>query len=91
MTNTKARSQELHAAALRIVGEFGIARLDAMPNPLRKTQLTMLRKQLVLETNCTREAARQHIAKAARRLRSPDVPTEDAWGGARNGAGRRKR
>lgn len=68
--NTKARSQVIAAEARRIVADFGIEALDAVePNEARRRQLSVFAAQLQAATGCSREAARQHVAKAARRLR----------------------
>lgn len=77
--STKAARDRNAAAALRIVEEFGIERLDAIePNEARKAQLTVLRHQLMATTGISREAARKHIATACRRLRHGE--TLPAWG-----------
>jgi len=81
MPHSKQYTAQLHAAAVAIVREFGIKKLDAMENPARSAQLTVFRVQLQQETGCTRETARQHIAKACRRLRDPNFVMPQ-WGGA---------
>ena len=82
--NSKRRSDEIFNAAVAIVEEFGIERLDAMPTPMSKAQKKVFAHQLMQEISCHRETARMAIAKAYRRQRAPD------WGGTRPGAGRPK-
>lgn len=88
MAYTTERTQEIFDSAVAIVEAFGLQRLDAMDNPTaRKAQLVAMAHQHVQQTGVTFETARQYIAKACRRMRSPDWQPP-ARGGARNGAGR---
>lgn len=83
--NKKDRHQAIQDAAFAIVRNFGVKRLDDLPQRIRLAHLREFAGQLQQETDCHRETARIHIAKACRRLRHPDMTEEKAWGGMRPG------
>ena len=88
--NNKSRYRALQDAASAIVREFGVSKLDELPQRVALAHLREFAGQLQHETGCHRETARIHIAAACRRLRHPDTP-EKAWGGMRPGGfGRRE-
>lgn len=88
MAYTTERTQEIFDSAVAIVSAFGINRLDGMDNPAaRKANLVAMAHQLVANTGVTLETSRSYIAKACRRMRSPDWQPPER-GGARDGAGR---
>lgn len=87
MAYTKERTQELFAAAVAIVEAFGIKRLDSMSQESAKAQLVAMYHQHKDVTGVTFETSRQYVAKACRRMRSPDW-TMPERGGARERAGR---
>lgn len=81
MPTTKEFHDSLVANARRIVGEFGIEKLDGLSAATGKKYLQAFAAQLIEETGCQREAARRHIATAARQLRHPDFSEEKKrWG-----------
>lgn len=84
----RRRSEQIFNAAVQMIEKFGgVEKLDAMPQPARKPQLTAFAHQLAEDMECHIETARIHIAKALRRMRSPDW-TPFNRGGKREGAGR---
>lgn len=88
---TKARTEEIHAAARRLVAAVGgVETLDAMKNlDARRYLFIGLAKQLANNESVTYKTARQHIVKACRRMRTPTHTQSPNWGGARDGAGRK--
>lgn len=89
---TKARLEEIHAAARQLVAAVGgVAALDAMADlEARRSVLVGLAKQLTANEGITYKTARLHIAKACRRMRTPTHQSQPPnWGGARDGAGRK--
>jgi hypothetical protein len=81
MPTTRDFHDSLAIAARRIVAEFGIERLDSMSLDTAKRYRQAMVAQLIDETGCQREAARRHIATAARQLRHPDFAEEKKrWG-----------
>lgn len=81
MPTTKEFHDTLSCSARRIVGEFGIEKLDELSAATGKKYLQAFAAQLIDETGCQREAARRHIDKAARQLRHPDFAEEKKrWG-----------
>lgn len=88
MAYTKKRTEEIFAVAVAIVSEFGIENLDSFVSLVaRKAQLVAMAHQHAAATGVTFETSRQYIARACRRMRSPDWQPPQR-GGARNGAGR---
>ena len=96
--NTKARSQMIHEAALRLVDTFA---LDSMPreSDADKEALRLAYRgyaeSLMAETGCTYDTARRHVVKANRIKRHPNYDgaggyVAAGWGGKRGGAGRPK-
>lgn len=78
---TRDYHESLVSNARRIVGEFGIEKLDDLSTATGKKYLQAFAAQLIDETGCQREAARRHIATAARQLRNPDfVEEKKRWG-----------
>lgn len=90
---TKARTEEIHAAARQLVAAVGgVEVLDAMTDlEARQSVLVGLAKQLATNEGITYKTARQHIAKACRRMRTPTDQSQQSsdWGGQREGAGRK--
>lgn len=88
---TKARLEEIHAAARKLVAAVGgVEVLDAMTDlEARRSVLVGLAKQLTADGGITYKTARLHIAKACRRMRTPTHTQQPQWGGARDGAGRK--
>lgn len=85
----RKRITEIQNAALRIVAEYGIEKLDALPLDERAGVLADMQRRLMDETGCVYQTARKRIAWAARRLRDPQTPPViDRRGGHRPGAGR---
>lgn len=99
MTNTKARHQEILAAAVRVLGMFGgVETVDAFPQDERIRLLRKMADNVVSLTNCTRPPARNNVAKAMRRARFAIMQGKacckdrvqeqpDNWGGARPNTG----
>lgn len=83
MTNTKARNQEIQAAAMQLVTAAGV-------DVGERVELRPLAKQLAEQTGCHYTTAKQHVIKAVRRLRHPDYPDVGQWGGSRGGGRPRK-
>lgn len=83
----KRRSEQIFNAAMGLVEEFGIEKLDDMSQPARKAQLASFAHLLAEQMECHIETARIHIAKACRRMRHPDWKAPER-GGSRPGAGR---
>jgi len=87
--NTKARSQEIYAAAasaLEAVG--GVVKVDQAPEMERYLVLRQMADIVVSQTGCTLESARRNVAKAMRKARYGVM--QERWGGTRPGAGRPK-
>lgn len=79
--STRDYHDSLVANARRIVGEFGIEKLDGMTTTTANKYRQAMAAQLIEETGCQREAARRGIATAARQLRHPDFADEKKrWG-----------
>ena len=78
MTNTKARSQEIQEAAADLLVEMNI-------DVTKAVEIRPLAKILASRVYCHYNIAKNHIAKAVRRVRGELVETE--WGGARQGSG----
>lgn len=77
-TNTKARSEEIQAAARALLVEYSV--------PLDERAPRMLLPLLMERTGCGVDAAKRHIAKAQRVARGEYAHAK--WGGPRPGAGR---
>ncbi len=86
---TKARTEEIHAAARTLVSAVGgVEVLDAMTDmDARRTVLVGLAKQLTANESITYKTARSHITKACRRMRTPPPN----WGGARANSGPKRK
>jgi hypothetical protein len=90
--NTKARSEELLDAAMRLVTPEVRERLDEMAeypqrDEERQAELRALARQLMIDTGCPQPSARAKIAQAMRRRRG-EIVAADSRGGIRIGAGR---
>lgn len=90
---SKARSEELHAAAMRLVTPDVVQELDALlesggeeNQEERRVRLRALADTLAHQTGCALATARQHVAKAIR-LRRGEAVKADGRGGYRPGAG----
>lgn len=79
MNNTKARSEEIQAAARALLVARGVDITQQVARPLVKA--------LAEQTGCHIDTAKRHVAAAIRRARGEQAR---AWGGARPGAGRPK-
>lgn len=77
-TNTKARSLEIYAAAVDLVGP-----IDAS----EAVEIRPLAHKLAKQVNCHYDTAKRHIVKAIRRKRGELVKLHQDWGGSRKGAG----
>jgi len=88
---TRQRYTEIHEAAKALVASVGgVSTLDAMDNlDARRSVLVGLAKQLTTAEGITYPTARQHIAKACRRMRHGAEGSD--WGGARPGSGPKDR
>lgn len=85
---TKDQNGRIQEAAMEIVFDYSIKKLDAIDTTtIRKAILRGLSYQLVAEFGVTINTARQHIAKACRRQRYPKWEAPEVWGGKRSGAG----
>ncbi len=80
MNNTRARSDEIQAAAraLLLADAWQLDEQAITPDRVAR---------LIEQTQCHADTAKRHIAKAARLMRGEAAA---AWGGARPGAGRPK-
>lgn len=79
MSNTKARSQEIQAAARALLLEYNVS--------INETASSRKFAPLLMErTGCGIDTAKRHIAKAQRIARGEY--THAKWGGPRPGAGR---
>lgn len=87
-SNRKERSEYILRMAEKMVGEFGIQKLDAMPLKEANLQIALFKHQLARQVECHTETARRNIARACRRLRHPDRKGPQR-GGKREGAGRK--
>lgn len=81
MTNTKARSEELRAAARALITARGI-------DVRQQVAILPLAKQLRVETGCDISTAKKHVTLAVMHARG--LISEARWGGVRPGAGRPK-
>lgn len=81
VARTKGYSETLQAAAEKLLQDKQVDITD-------KVDTRIHGKDLMKLTGCSYNIARQHIAKAARRLRGQLVQRQ--WGGTREGAGRPK-
>lgn len=86
MTNTKARHQEILAAATVAINRFGgVEAIDEMEPDKRKLKLRLLKVNVAAETHCTIDTARRNVAKAMHQARYGVM--QDRRGGARSNTG----
>lgn len=84
--NTKARSQEIYAAAAAAVqAAGGPGKIDRMPPDEKITTLHKLYDDVAETANCHRDTAKRNVAKALRKGRYAEMVSN--WGGPREGAG----
>ncbi len=83
------RTDEIQAAAMRIVAAYGVERFAAVSDRQNWKRINSgFVGQLMQETGVEIRTARQHIARAYRRQRDPDWQPPRR-GGKRAGAGRK--
>ena len=75
---TNERKQEFLDAAMRVVREFGIEKLDRLQDWERASVLRALAREFREQTGGAHNTARQHIAQACGRLRHPRRRSTDA-------------
>jgi hypothetical protein len=84
--NTRTRYTELATAAAQSFERLGLSPLDVAPDQYQTVR--RLADDVVAQTGCTLESARKHINRI---LRARDNYERATWGGARTGAGRRRK
>jgi hypothetical protein len=90
MKNTKARHQEILAAAAKAIEAAGGADvINALSQEERLVTLRQLAKTVVSETNCVPNSAKNNVAKVLNRARFKMMQERnpDRWGGARPNTG----
>lgn len=91
MKNTKARHTKIYNAAVAILATAGgVEVIDNLDQVERPPKLRSLYRLVVEATGCHPDTAKRNVAKACRRARYQIVQGRNAWGGAREGAGRPK-
>lgn len=70
---TKSTIQDRQASAIRLVGAFGIASLDALPDYERVRKLHSFAAEFRKETGVSYYTSRQYVAYACRRLRGQEA------------------
>jgi hypothetical protein len=83
MTNNRARHEQIVTAARAAFGRLGLSPKNVTPDEYET--IRQITESVVLETGCTREAARRNIHRI---LRARGNYKQAAWGGKRHGAGR---
>jgi len=81
--NTRIRSEQIAAMALREVEEVGIETINK-DERLKKYRLILITKKLMIKTGCTYKSARTHVSKVLDFKRT-GVKPPDNWGGNRRG------